>query len=133
MGKWTWKADASLNGGYNSQSYNTVNSQILNGVNVGNVALNRSNNAFTPWLDMSSELTLNISRDVALKAGTQLNYMWSGLTRAHTVIADNNPNSLSSGPGGVISTVSPFIPTPSAISQQGVFIAGFTLGIEWRR
>lgn len=124
-GRWQWKTDVGLQGGYNSQTYNesdeqydtTAGSTLLNVVE-----RNRSDSFFTPQIDASAMLTYGITRDISLNAGAQISYYWSGLNRANTLEADLNPHSIS-GPG--IGSV--------AIDQQSATVAGFFLGLEWRR
>lgn len=122
-GRWQWRTDVGLSGGYNTQTYNesdelfdTTTSTLL-----GVIERNRSDTYFTPQIDAGALLTYQITRDISVHAGAQITYYWSGLNRANTLEADLNPHSFS-GPAGSV-----------AIDQQAATVAGFNLGVEWRR
>lgn len=134
-GRWQWMFDAGLDGGFNTQSYLITESYDSTTANLGNFALNRSASTFTPNADVSTELTYRVTRDVSIKAGGQMSFMWGGVTRADTRASFLNAGS--SANAGTIATGAPplaLVPPPSVrSSNQGVMIAGFTLGVEWRR
>lgn len=121
-GRWQWKTDVGLSGGYNSQTYNESDEIYLGSELLDVVERNRSDSFFTPQLDAGAELTYGITRDISLRAGAQIAYFWGGLNRANTLEADLNPHSVS---GPSIGSV--------AIDQQSATVAGFSLGLEWRR
>ncbi|MEC9092917.1 MAG: hypothetical protein VX438_09450 [Planctomycetota bacterium] len=127
-GRWQWKTDVGLSGGYNSQTYNESDELHVSATDdaaaslFGIVERNRSDSFFTPQLDVGAELIYGITRDISLRAGAQMTYFWGGLNRANTLEAELNPHSVA-GPG--IGSV--------AIAQQSATVAGFLLGVEWRR
>lgn len=140
-GRWKWTFDTGLDGGFNTQTY-MINEQYASpGATIGNFALNRSRSAFTPNADVSTQLTYRLTRDVSLKLGGQMSFMWGGITRADT---RGNFQNRSTSLGGVLGASGAPIPTavpvmaitpPPAVaaSNQGAMVAGFTFGLEWRR
>ncbi len=134
-GRWQWMFDAGLDGGFNTQSFLINESYDSTTANLGSFALNRSASTFTPNADLSTELTYQLTRDVSIKAGGQMSFMWGGVTRADTRASLFNASSSASRQ--TIAPTAPFLaltPPPGVrASNQGVMIAGFTLGVEWRR
>jgi hypothetical protein len=52
-----------------------------------------SDQSFVPMLDLQLEMAYNLSRDISLKGGVQLNYLWNGINRANIATTTLNPNS----------------------------------------
>ncbi len=81
-----------------------------------------SGNSFVPVIDLKFDLAYNISRDIAIRGGVQVQSLWDGVARANSVIANFNPNSIfgaSTDPVGFV--------------EDGILAAGFSVGVEWRR
>jgi hypothetical protein len=123
LGRWSWRSDTGINGGFNTQSWNRSDAQFFEGALLNQFISNAGRRTFTPSFESTCDVTYGISRDVSIRAGTFLSYMWTGVARANTVQADGNPNSFASGP----------LYSPQAITSQASIVAGFTVGMEWRR
>lgn len=130
-GRYRWATDVNLSGGYNSQDYQVNNDDFAVGDDVfadgllDNRFVTRSSSAFTPVLNASVDMSYTVTRDISVKIGGQVSYIWNGMSRLNTLSIDDNPNSsLGLANGAVGST---------AFDQQSMTVAGFTAGVEWRR
>lgn len=128
FGRYRWGSNVNLAGGYNTQSYLHTENIFLEDGDDGALAFfdeNRTtlnSTSFTPSLNASCELAYQLTRDVSLKIGGRVSYIWDGVNRANTLGADEHP----------LSPVTLF-PRALAIDEQAMTIAGFSAGIEWRR
>ncbi len=83
-----------------------------------------ANQSFVPMLDLQLDLAYNLTRDISLRGGLQLNYLWNGIARANTAPTNLNPNSIYTTVGTA----------GAGLNQDVSFItAGFLFGVEWRR
>ena len=93
---------------------------------------NRSND-FVPVVDFGAEISYLITRDISIRAGAQLQWLWQGVARADTRPLDSNPYSLF-GPDTIDL---PFVPDisriPSSVNTEDLIVAGFSFGIDWNR
>lgn len=130
-GRFDSTVDLNLTGGFNSQSYIVTEDQFAVGDDVfadglfDGRHLARSGSAFTPVLNASFEMNYLLTRDVSIKWGGQVAYIWNGIHRANTLGIEDNPNSAVAAANGIVGS--------TVIEQQAVTIAGFSAGIEWRR
>ena len=118
-GRFTNSLDCSFGAGYNSQSY--FSSDITTtGTTIALSEFNRSDNSFTPIIDLSFLSACNLTRDISVRMGVHLIYSWEGIARANTLTQAFNPNSL------------PIAPI-NGIATQDIVAAGFSWGLEWKR
>lgn len=118
-GKWRFTTDGAVVTGYNQQRYTVLES---GGPAFTTLSTADEDQAFVPAIDLEFDIAYNVTRDITLKTGVQLNYLWDGIQRANTETPINNPNSFN-GTGGV-----------ATIGEDSRFIAaGFVFGFEWRR
>ncbi len=116
-----------FSGFYNQQNYKASNTALFrdptslfadgSNVNVGEIT--DSSNSFVPMVEFSLMGTYGITKNLSLRAGGSVNYVWDGLTRANTLVSQVNPFS-----GGAGST---------AIEDQDAFIGGFSIGLQWSK
>ena len=126
-GRYRWASDVNLSVGYNSQAYKVNEDEFVSGDDVfpdgfrGNTFSTRSSSSFTPVLNASLDMSYTVTRDISVKLGGQISYIWNGVNRLNTLGINDNPNS-TAGPVGSL-----------AFDQQAMTVAGFTAGVEWRR
>ena len=145
-GRFLYSTDGSLAASYNQQRYTSSN--IL----FGEVEQNRideqyfEDNNFLPSFDLEFGISYNVTRDLTVRAGTQLLYIWEGIARVNTLPAPLNPNSILTNPAVIEELRTAFSDKPgvegisevTGIGSPGIFnddyvAAGFTFGVEWRR
>ena len=123
-GRYRYSCDVAVATLYNEQRMRAgdiATDQTSGAVGITEIYFN--DQSFVPVIDMNFDLAYNLSRDIAVRGGVQVMYMWDGLARANTLSTNFNPNS-SFGFGGT---------DPLGFFEDGVLNAGFTLGVEWRR
>jgi hypothetical protein len=66
------------------------------------------------------EMAYMITRDVGLRGGFQLMYMWDGIARSNNLTTFLNPNSVNGLGGG-----------STGVEDQSMIAAGFSFGLDW--
>lgn len=124
-GRWTVSANGSAMALYNNQSY--FSSDIISRTLLENIVVERatSDDKFVPAVEGRVDFAYHLTRDIALRFGGQVTYMFNGINRANVLQAGLNPNSIQSG-------VLPVFPLVHGTDEFSV-MAGGTFGIEWRR
>lgn len=102
-----------------------------------------ASDSLVPSIDLEFAISYNVTRDITLRAGTNLNYLWQNVARADITEAENNPNY---NPFDIFNEDNIYLIQPSSFNlsnffdngTQGIFedsfiAAGFTVGVEWRR
>jgi hypothetical protein len=120
LGRWGVSTDASLAATYNAQGYRTTDI-LSTATTISIFETYMESSGFCPALDLRADLSYAITRDLALRLGGQILYIWDGVNRANTLPSIFNPNSVV-GPGGVV-----------GIFDESFVTAGFNFGIEWKR
>ncbi len=120
FGRFGVASDGALAAAYNTQCTHATD-LFFTATAVNIFETNDENTSLIPALDYRFDMSYVITRDLALRAGVQVLYMWDGVNRANTLTTTINPNSAFGfgGPGGTFS--------------DSLLTAGFNLGIEWRR
>lgn len=119
-GRWGVTMDGSLASAYNKQRYFATDLTFAP-AQVSIFEGTAEDNSFIPAIDWRTDISYAITRDLALRGGVQILYLWDGVNRANTLTSGLNPNSaLGGGPGG-------------GIFEEGFITAGFNFGVEWRR
>lgn len=123
--RWTLSGNFSAMALYNNQTY--FASDIVTRVQQPNIVVERAfdNEEFVPAVEGRFDVAYHLTRDIAVRAGGQVTYLVQGLTRANVLQAGVNPNSIQSGTA--------FTNSLTAGTDQDSVLAGFTMGIEWRR
>ena len=125
-GRFRFTTDGSLTAAYNQQEYFATD--ILREITANNVILTSisetsvEDQSFVPALDFEYNIAYNVSRDITLRTGVQVMYLWTGINRANTLTTGINPNSILSGGIGATET-----------NDTRFIAAGFVFGFEWRR
>jgi len=120
-GKWRFTTDGAVVAAYNQQKLSVSDVGAGGGLS-GISRSSASDQSFVPSLDGEFDISYNVTRDITLKTGVQVNYLWDGINRANTLTAGLNPNSVLSGGPGATDT-----------NSQRFIAAGFIFGFEWRR
>ncbi len=120
LGRWGISTDGSLATTYNPQSYFATDLTTI-GATLAISETTSEDASFMPALDLRGDLSYALTRDLALRLGAQVLYVWDGVNRANTLPAIFNPNSIN-GPGG-----------PIGIFEESFVSAGFNFGVEWKR
>jgi len=120
-GRYRYSFDGSLATMYNRQRYNTTD-LLLSGTTITSNDSYDSDTSFIPVLDTRFELAYAITRDLGLRGGFQLNYLWDGTARSDNRTSSINPNSALGIGGG-----------QSGVFDESTLVAGFSFGMEWRR
>lgn len=106
---------------YNDQSYHST-------VFGGPFSINALQNTLggsdvVPTLDLGLSLSYKFTRDLAIRGGFDLIYMWDGIVRANIQNPSVNPNAPTfSGR-----------PFPQSLSPEDLVMAGFNFGVDWKR
>lgn len=159
-GRWKISTDGALASSYNHQRYTT--SDIF-WIDIERDLITETyfeESSFVPTLDLDLGLSYNVTRDITIRFGAQLMYLWQGISRVNTLPADVNPNSIGSDPSTRDTRLFPFqtpvfddmgllenditgllfgsgIPLtdqgPVGIFDDSYIAAGFTFGFEWQR
>ena len=121
-GRWRTTSDLAIAAAYNQQRYfatDLINTPGLIGV----TETYSEDQSFVPLLDLQFEVAYNTSRDITLRTGVQLNWIFDGIARVNTQPTGFNPNSFfGTGTGAGL-----------AGNDDGFIAAGFLSGFEWRR
>ncbi len=116
-GRFRIGSDLSVGALYNNESYHSY--VILTGESAElNQATNQDND-FIPAFDLGVQLSYAVTRDISIRGGAQLEYMWEGIARADIRTLPNNPNGNQPASIGVFS--------------EDFVAAGFTFGVDWKR
>lgn len=119
-GRFRYSADGALATCYNRQRYR-ANDILFSGTSIASNNFFDSGDAFVPALDTRLELAYAVTRDIGLRLGVQLHYLWDGVARSDNTTTAINPNS-AIGLGG-----------QAGVFSESTTIAGFNFGVEWRR
>lgn len=120
-GRFRYALDGALATTYNRQRYHAMDLQFQ-GTAVQTSDFNDSDEAFVPILDTRLEVAYSITRDIGLRGGFQLLYLWDGMARSDNTSTFDNPNSIIGAGGGRV-----------GIFDENATIAGFSFGLEWKR
>lgn len=120
-GRFRYTLDGALAAMYNQQSYFATDI-TFSGAAVGISEFYDNGQAFTPVGDLRGEIAYNFTRDIGLRTGFQVQYIWDGVARTDNLTTGLNPNSVNSFSGGA-----------AGLYSESVIVAGFNFGIEWRR
>ena len=120
FGRFGLATDGSLVAAYNGQDLNATDLTFV-GNNISISEINFTDSTFIPALDWRLDLSYAITRDLALRGGVEVLYMWDGVARANTLTTALNPNS-SLGAGGF-----------PGLYSESMMTAGFSFGVEWKR
>lgn len=121
-GRFRYTLDGALAAMYNHQSYFATDLAFSGGTTTGISEFYDNGQAFTPVGDLRCEVAYNFSRDIALRTGFQVQYVWDGVARTDNLTTELNPNSINSFSGG-----------SAGVFSESLIVAGFNFGIEWRR
>jgi hypothetical protein len=121
-GRFRYTFDGALAAMYNHQSYFSTDLAFSGATLTGISEFYDNAQAFTPVGDFRCEIAYNFSRDIALRTGFQVQYIWDGVARTDNLTTGLNPNSVNSISGG-----------SAGVFSESVMVAGFNFGIEWRR
>ena len=119
-GKWRFTTDAALAVTYNQQRYFATD-LFNDGGLLSITETYSSEQSFVPALDLQYEVAYNISRDITLRTGVQLLWLYDGIARVNTLTTDLNPNSFFGSGAG------------AGLVDDDYVAAGFIFGFEWRR
>mgnify|MGYP003334682750 FL=1 len=125
-GRFRWSGQTAVSAHYNRQFASASNVFIEEELVTAAVDRGINDDAFTPMWEGRLDLSYEVTRDISLRVGGQVMYMWDGMTRANMLpngTISANPNSVR-GPG--------FGPL-SIDGRQDVLVYGLTFGAEWRR
>ena len=120
-GRFRYTADGALATMYNRQRYSGMD-LLFQGTSVSTNEFNDSHTSFVPVLDTRFEVAYAITRDIGLRGGVQLQYMWQGMARSDNRTTAINPNSAFGAGGG-----------QTGVFSESATVAGFSMGIEWKR
>ncbi len=127
-GRFTWAGQTAVSAHYNRQYASSSNVFIDEELGSAVAAVDRGINgdAFMPLWEGRMDLSYEVTRDLSLRVGAQVLYMWDGMVRANmlpngTIAA--NPNSIRANGFGPL----------NIDGRQDVLIYGLTFGCEWRR
>lgn len=121
-GRFRTSLDTSIATGYNRQSYFSSDLQVQTTGGPLVTEFNDSDSSFVPTLDFRADISYNLSRDVGLRTGFQVQYLWDGIARADTLTTALNSNSAFGVGTGV-----------TGVFDESLIATGFTFGIEWKR
>ena len=116
-GRFRLGTDVSLAALYNNEQY--VSYFVGNGTILGASEFTNEDNSVAPTLDLEVKLNYALTRDISLRGGVGLTYIWDNVARADTRTALLNPNALG--------------PIPSGVNDSDFIAAGFSFGLDWRR
>ncbi len=121
--RWQGSLDGAVGVLYNTQNY-FANTWIQNTVTTAVINTEATNAGYDvmPLLDLGAELTYALTRDISLRGGIGIQYIWQGIARADIRTAFLNPNATFSG-----------LPAPSTVYSEDFIAAGFSFGIDWKR
>jgi len=123
-GRWRTTSDAAITGAFNQQRYFATDLISTPGL-IGVTETFEEDQSFLPLLDLQFEVAYNISRDITLRTGIQLHWIFDGIARVNTRPTGVNPNSFfGAGAGGG---------TGLDDNEDAFIAAGFIFGFEWRR
>ncbi len=97
-GRFLYSTDGALATSYNHQRYTATDILFIDADRAA-WALRESyfeENSFVPTLDLEAAVSFNITRDITIRGGVQLMYLWQGIARVNTLPSRLNPNSLGS-------------------------------------
>lgn len=120
-GRFRYTLDGALSAMYNHQRY-TASDLTFSGATVGIAEFYDNGQAFVPVADLRLEIAYNFTRDIGLRSGFQVQYMWDGVARTDNLTTAINPNSVNSIAGGT-----------AGVFSESAIVAGFHFGLEWRR
>lgn len=121
-GRWRTTSDGAITAAYNQQRYFATDLINTPGV-IGVTETFSEDQSFVPLLDLQFEVAYNISRDITLRTGVQVNWIFDGIARANTQPTGINPNSFfGTGTGAGLDG-----------NDDAFIAAGFLFGFEWRR
>jgi hypothetical protein len=153
-GRFTFATDGALAVSHNRQRLNVENfivaDRTAGGIAVGSLRPLVeetdeffTNDSFVPSIDLEFAISYNVTRDITLRAGSNLNYLWQNVARANITQNEANPNF---NGFDVFNEDNIYLILPRAFDlgtvfdtgRQGIFedsfiAAGFTFGVEWRR
>lgn len=116
-GRYRVGSDLSLGALYNSQSYHAYT--VTTGANATGGGVSNEDNDIVPALDLGLRLDYSVTRDITIRGGVGLQYMWEGIARADTRSRLTNPNSVG--------------PVPRVVNSDDFVAAGFSFGVDWKR
>ncbi len=117
-GRFQVETEGALSALYNNQSY--FSTDVATATTVSQIT--NAGHDFIPGLELAIRFSYDVTRDISIRAGGELTYLWEGIARADTRATAINPNSVF-GPG----------PTPTSImTVQDFLAAGFSFGVDWR-
>lgn len=120
-GRFRYSLDGALATTFNRQQYHAMDLQFQ-GAAVATSEFNDSDESFVPLLDTRLEVAYALTRDIGLRGGFQVLYMWDGMARSDNSTTFVNPNSLLGVGGG-----------RTGIFDENATVAGFSFGLEWKR
>ncbi len=121
--RFRFSSDIAVGALYNNQNYFT--STFLQNVvttAITNFEGTNQDNDVVPVLDLKVDFTFFLTRDISLRGGAGLQYIWQGIARADIRNPFINPNSGFSG-----------LPFPRTVNSEDLVAAGFSFGIDWKR
>lgn len=121
-GRFRTTLDTAVATGYNRQSYYASDLQVQTTGGPLVTELYDSDSSFVPTVDFRADISYNISRDVGIRTGFQVMYLWDGVARADTLTTALNSNSAFGVGTGV-----------TGVFDESAVATGFTFGIEWKR
>jgi hypothetical protein len=110
-------SDLSIGALYNTTNYHSY--VVLTGESAELAQNTRESDNVIPALDLGVQLSYAITRDVSIRGGLQLQYIWEGIARADIRTLPVNPNAAP--------------PFPVGTNTEDFIVAGFTFGVDWKR
>jgi hypothetical protein len=120
-GRFRYTVDGALAAMYNNQNYFATDLTFI-GASTAISEFYDTAQAFTPVADLRCEIAYNFTRDIGLRTGFQVQYIWDGVARTDNLTTAINPNSVNSISGGA-----------AGLYSESAIVAGFNFGLEWRR
>jgi hypothetical protein len=120
-GRFRYTVDGALAAMYNHQNYFATDLTFV-GASTAISEFYDTAQAFTPVADLRCEIAYNFTRDIGLRTGFQVQYIWDGVARTDNLTTAINPNSVNSFSGGA-----------AGLYSESAIVAGFNFGLEWRR
>ena len=121
-GRFRSTLDGAVGASYNRQRYFATNLAVGGPISPLVTEFNDDDTSFVPLFDLRAEISYNVSRDLGIRTGFQVIYMFDGVGRADTLASVANPNS-SLGPAGGV----------QGVFDENFSAASFTFGLEWKR
>ncbi len=120
-GRFRYTFDGSMAATYNQQRYFATD-LLYSGTTIGVNESYDSDQSFVPAFDGRVEATYLVTRDIGVRTGFQMMYLWDGVARSDNLTTALNSNSINGIGGGT-----------TGVFDESTLAAGFSFGLEWKR